>query len=138
MAPPLKKGDRIAGKNLTYTVTNAGRKEICVTNAEKKPAVTIPSTITSHGVTYRVTSIGKKAFAGNKKLKKISIGKYVTKIESRAFYRARSLKHIVIKGTGITSVGKNAFTGIHKKAVLRTPKKKKAFYRKLFAKGGFK
>lgn len=138
MAPPLKKGDRIAGKNLTYTVTNAGRKEICVTNAEKKPAVTIPSTITSHGVTYRVTSIGKKTFAGNKKLKKISIGKYVTKIESRAFYRARSLKHIVIKGTGITSVGKNAFTGIHKKAVLRTSKKKKAFYRKLFAKGGFK
>jgi len=108
-----------------------------------------------------VNTIGSGAFSGCKKLKTVTIGKNVTTIGDKAFYNCgaltkitipskvtklgksifqncKKLKSIVVKSTKLKSVGKNALKGIHKKAVIKVPKKKLKAYQKLFKKKGQK
>lgn len=101
-------------KNIKYTVTSA--KEVKVTGPTKKSirSVTIPATVKYRGITYKVTSIG-----------------------SKAFYNCKKLKTVTIKSRKLKSVGKNAFKGIYKKAKVTVPKSKYKAYRKLFKKAGF-
>ena len=101
-------------KNIQYTVTSA--KEVKVTGTTKKSirSVTIPATVKYKGTTYKVTSIG-----------------------SKAFYNCKKLKTVTIKSRKLKSVGKNAFKGICKKAKVTVPKSKYKAYRKLFKKAGF-
>ena len=101
-------------KNIKYTVTSA--KEVKVTGPTKKSirSVTIPATVKYKGTTYKVTSIG-----------------------SKAFYNCKKLKTVTIKSRKLKSVGKNAFKGIYKKAKVTVPKSKYKAYRKLFKKAGF-
>lgn len=96
--------------------------------------MTIPDTVTIDKVTYKVTSIAANAFKNNKKLKKVVIGKNVTKIGKKAFYGCSKLKKITVKTTKLTkkNVGRQAFKGIHKKAAFKVPKKKISSYRKVF------
>ena len=58
-----------------------------------------------------VTSIGKNAFAGCKKL-----------------------KNVIVKTKVLKKIGKNAFKGINKAARLKVPKKQLKKYQKLFKK----
>ena len=85
------------------------------------------------GKVFRVTEIGKNAFKKTPKLRKVIIGKNVRKIGANAFYGCKNLKNIKIKSTSLTkkSVGKNVFKGIHKKAVIKVPKKKLKDYKKI-------
>lgn len=101
-------------KNIKYTVTSA--KEVKVTGPTKKSirSVTIPATVKYKGTTYKVTSIG-----------------------SKAFYNCKKLKTVTIKSKKLKSVGKNAFKGIYKKAKVTVPKSKYKAYRKLLKKAGF-
>lgn len=101
-------------KNIKYTVTSA--KEVKVTGPTKKSirSVTIPATVKYKGTTYKVTSIG-----------------------SKAFYNCKKLKTVTIKSRKLKSVGKNAFKGIYKKAKVTVPKSKYKAYRKLLKKAGF-
>ena len=101
-------------KNIQYTVSSA--KEVKATGTTKKSirSVTIPATVKYKGTTYKVTSIG-----------------------SKAFYNCKKLKTVTIKSRKLKSVGKNAFKGIYKKAKVTVPKSKYKAYRKLFKKAGF-
>lgn len=83
-----------------------------------------------------VTQIGKEAFYKCTKLKSITIPSKVTKIGSKAFYGCKNLKKITVKSTKLKSIGKNAIKGIHKKAVIKVPKKQYKKYQKLFKKKG--
>ena len=74
-------------------------------------SVTIPTVIRVNGVTYKVASIGAKAFNGNKKLTKVNI-KLV----------------LLTKKTA----NKKAFKGVGKKMVIKVPKKMKKVYAKMF------
>ena len=69
-----------------------------------------------------------------KKLKKVTIGKYVTTIGKNAFYGDKKLKKIVIKTKKLKKVGKNALKGISKTAQIQVPKSKRSKYKKLFKK----
>ena len=138
------KGEAFTDKTTkaVYTVTKSGSKNGTVTytgnTAKKASKVTVPATVTIKGRSYKVTAIAANAFKNNKKLKKAVIGKNVTKIGKKAFYGCKKLKTIQIKTTGLKkkSVGSQAFAKIHRKAVVRVPKKKYAAYRKLLkAKG---
>ena len=60
------------------------------------------------------------------------IGKSVQLIGAKAFYGCKKLKRITVRGSALKSVKGKAFKGIHPKAVIRVPKKKRAAYRKLF------
>ena len=77
-------------------------------------SVTVPKTVKFEGKTYKVTSIGKKAFAGAKKLKKITV-----------------------KSVTIKSIGKKAFYKVNSAVKIKVPAKKLKTYKKLIVKSGF-
>ena len=158
---PSKKGSTFTVGNFKYkvvkaaTATSQGTVQIIGTTKKNITSINIKKTVKSGLYTYKITSIGNKAFRNLKKLKKVTIGdnvttigndafsgcvkltkvtigKGVTKIGSKAFYNCKKLKSIVIKSTKIKSVGKNAFKGIHNKAKIKVPKSKVKSYIKLF------
>ena len=131
------KGTKLTAKGASYQVTSAAEKNPTVVykgSKKQKASVTIPDTVTIDKVTYKVTSIAANAFKNNKKLKKVVIGKNVTMIGKKAFYGCSKLKKITVKTTKLTkkNVGRQAFKGIHKKAAFKVPKKKISSYRKVF------
>lgn len=124
-------GTVLVKDGVTYRITADGTVEYQKADAKAKGTVVIPATVTLQGTTYKVTSIAAKAFYNNKKLKKIVIGKNVVQIGKKAFYGCSNLKNIVIKTKELTAktVGKKAFYKVHKKAVVKVPKKCKKQYK---------
>lgn len=125
--------------------------------------VNIPSDIILNGITYQVTGIASNAFYMCTKLKQVTIGKNITVIGDRAFYKCTALskikipsnikkigklafyknnrlKNITILTKKLTkkSVGKQAFLGIHVKAKIKVPSKKRTAYKKLLKAKGVK
>ena len=80
-----------------------------------------------------VTTIGNRAFYKCTALTKITIPSKVNKIGKQAFYGCKSLKSITIKTTKLTkkNIGSKAFTGTNKNAKVKVPKKKLASYKKI-------
>lgn len=91
--------------------------------------VILPSEIKDDGKTYAVDTISKKLFYKNKKITSVQIGKYVTSIGSKAFKNAKKLKEIVIYSDKLVTVGKKAFAGIAKNAVIKIKASKKQYKR---------
>ena len=125
---------------MKYKVTNArtdgkGTVElVSIPSNSKKTTITVPSTIKISGKTFRVNSIGSKAFKNKTHVKKVVLGKYITKIGQESFYGCKKLNTIEIKSTNLKSVGKNAVAKIHKKAYIKVPSSKVRTYKKLFNK----
>lgn len=96
--------------------------------------VVIPATVTYKKVNYKVVSVASNAWKGNKKLAQLTIGKNVKSIGKKAFYGCKKLKKITIKCKLLTkkNCGEKAFFGIHKKANIKVPKGKKKSYKKMF------
>ena len=80
----------------------------------------------------QVTSIANGAFQSLPSLKKAVIGKNVTSIGKKAFYGDKKLKSIQVKGTALKKVGSKALKNIAAKAVIKVPKSKKKAYVKIF------
>lgn len=114
--------------NVAATVKIGGRnfKVTSVGNAACK-GCTKATQIT---IGKNVKTIGSSAFSGCKKVSAATIGSNVTKIGAKAFYQCKNLKKITIKSKKMASVGKNTLKGIHKKAVIKCPKRKLESYRK--------
>lgn len=129
-----KVGTRYTVSGSTYKVTKAGAEVMVYKTSKVARSVTIPATIKAKGITYKVTSIGAKAFNSNKKLKKVTIGANIAKISNNAFYKCRSLKTVIIKSVLLTkkTANKKAFKGVNKKMVIKVPKKMKKVYVKIF------
>ena len=128
-----------------YTVTDAAAQTVTYqapANA-KASSVTVPDQVTitvgTQKITYKVTEVADNAFAKNKKLKSVVIGKNVTAIGKKAFFKCSSLKKIKIKSTSLKKVGAKAIQGIASKAVITCNKKCLKNYKKLFSsKTGYK
>lgn len=167
---PVAEGGSIDSTNSsdkfsTYTVTSSDTSapEVAYTGLADKKAtkVTVPSTVESNGVTYKVTSIEDNAFKGNTKLtsvtisanveeignnafsgcsslKSVTLPAKVSKIGNNAFKGCKKLKTLTIKSTKLTTktISKNAFKGITTKTTIKVPKKMKKTYTKLFRKKG--
>lgn len=141
--PSDKPKDVVIGKiypvgKARYKVTS--KKAVMLVSYKKPGAkkMNIPSTVRINGRQFKVTAIGANVCKGNKKLTTVTIGKNVKSIAAKAFYKNKNLKKINIKSVTIAKIGKNAFKGIHKKAVFVVPKKeKKKLRKKLTAKVGF-
>ena len=117
--------------NVDYKV-DAAAQTVKVSSVNKNAkSVVVPASVTVAGKQYPVTEIPAKAFAGNKKLKSVTVGKNIKTIGAKAFYKCSSLKKITIKSTALKKVGKNAFKGINAKAKIKVPKKKLKAYKKL-------
>ena len=141
---PAAVGTTVKDKTASYKVVSADKKQptVTYTKAIKKnvSSVTVPDKIKVNGVTCQVKSIAPKAFANNKKLKKITIGKNITSIGKQAFAGCKKLKKITIKSAKLksSSIGKNAFKGTAKKLTVKVPKKKYKAYKKFLKKKGNK
>ena len=72
--------------------------------------VIIPETVVFNERTYRVTSIGKEAFAFCDPLTSITIPDSIKSIGWKAFLDCESLKKICIPNS-VTSIGRHAFDG---------------------------
>ena len=144
----IKKGAAFAmkktftSKNVKYKITKSttSAKEVTVTGTSKKniTTLTVPSTVKYNGMSFKVTSIGKKAFKSKKKLKSVTIGKNVKTIGASAFYKDGKLTKITIKSTKLTKVGSKAFFGINKKAKIKVPAKKLKAYKNVLKNKGQK
>ena len=129
-----KAGTKYTVAGCQYKVTKAGAEVSLIKTNKKAKRVTIPAVIKVNGVTYKVTSIGAKAFNGNKKLTKVTIGTNIKKLSNNAFFKCRSLKTVTIKSVLLTkkTASKRAFKGISRKMVMKVPKKMKKVYVKIF------
>lgn len=116
--------------NDNAVITNVS--DVNITSLKIATAVTINNT------SYKVTGINASVFKKCKNLKSVVIGKHVQIIGKNAFAGCSKLKKITIKSTKLKKIGKNAFKGINKKAVIRIPKSKNKTYKKLLKKGGVK
>ncbi|MBQ5561416.1 MAG: starch-binding protein [Lachnospiraceae bacterium] len=92
--------------------------------------ITIPTRIALDGKAYSVVSIGKNAFKGNKVVKKIIVGKSITKIGANAFRGCSKVTALKITSTKVKTIGAAAFYGMSKKLTIYLPKSKKADYKK--------
>ena len=129
-----KAGTKYTVAGCQYKVIKAGAEVSLVGTNKNAKSVTIPAVIKVKGVTYKVTSIGTKAFNGSKKLKKVTIGINIKKISNNAFFKCKSLKTVTIKSVLLTkkTASKRAFKGISRKMVIKVPKKMKKAYVKIF------
>lgn len=105
---------------------------------KSKTSFTIPAKVTIEKCVFKVTTIAGGAFSGNKKIKQVVIGKNIVKINAKAFYGCSNLKKIRMdtKLLKKSSIGKNVFKKINKKAVVRVPKGKGKKYKKYIKAGG--
>lgn len=128
-----------------YKVTKSAKKggTVQVLNPvnKKMKTVAIPKTVKINGYTFKVTSIAERAFMNNKQLASVTISKNIQKIGKLAFAGCSKLKKVDIKTANLkkNSIGKNAFKGIKKTAMIKIPKKKLKIYKKVFkASTGYK
>ncbi len=103
---------------------------------EQKKSHTVYSKVTIKNITYKVTSIAANAFKGNKTVEKVKIGKYISKIGAKAFYKATNLEKVIFKTTKLkaANIGKSAFSkaGSKDTLVFVAPAKRLKRYKKLF------
>ena len=126
-------------KKVNYKILNAGKKTAAVTGAVNKnvKSVVIQDTVRIDGVSYKVTQINEKAFQGCKSLSSVTVGKNIKKINKEAFAGCGRLTKVNMKkASGITSIGRKAFSKINAKAKVTVPAKKKAKYKNLLKKAG--
>ncbi len=76
-------------------------------------AITIAATATHNSFIFNITSVKGSAFKSSKKVKKVTIGKYVTTIGSSAFAKLKKLTTVKI-GAKVTTIGNSAFSGCPK------------------------
>ena len=114
------------------STSSAGGTVSYIRPETKAKKAKVPAVIYYNGKKYKVTSVAAKAFAGNKKLKTVVIGKNVKKIQKKAFANCKNLSKVTVKSKVLNKVAKNAFKGTNKKLTVKVPKKKKAKYGKLF------
>lgn len=136
--PLPKAGTKYTVGGNQYTVLKAGLTVRFSKANPKAKTVTIPNTITADGISYKVAEVGANAFKNNKKVKKVTIGANVVKIANKAFNKCPSLRNVIIKTTLLTkkTASKKCFSKVHKKMVIKVPKKVKKSYAKIFK--GFK
>lgn len=125
-------------KKIRYKVTSTKKKTVSIVSVSNKKmkSCNIGGTVKIKGTRFRITRIENSAFAKCKKLKKVAVGAKVTSIGKRVFYKCSHLKKIVIQSKKLKKVGGSAFKGIHKKAIIKVPKKKWKAYKKLLKKKG--
>ena len=107
-------GTVIKAGALKYVITSAATVSVKGLVKKNAKSVIIPKTVKFEGKSYKITSIEKKAFAGAKKLKKITV-----------------------KSVTIKKIGKKAFYKVNSAVKIKVPAKKLKTYKKLIVKSGF-
>ncbi len=139
--------DASGNKTAAYLGNEYGASDISIPGAiDGAPVTTVTDGalqgnigLKSLTVPSSIVLIGKNAFSGCTKLKKVNIqGDSLITIGDSAFAGCKNLKKLVIKSKSISQAGTGAFRGLPKKAVAKVPKSCRKSYKKMFKKAGFK
>ena len=133
----IKARSFIGTNGLTYGLVN-GEAVLIEVDKRNTKKVTIPAYVKWDKWKIPVTGIAPNAFSGMQNLTTVTIGKNVKAIGKQAFLNCKKLKTITINTKNLTAknVMKNAFRGIHSKAIVTCPKGKVKAYRNILpAKG---
>lgn len=162
---------RVVPKNYTitirrrkYKVTNqmiaTAALEITGLSDKKVVNLSVPDTVKIYGVTYKITSVGNKAFLGQPKMKTAKLGKNITTVKYGSFYDCpllnsitfgknvktignhvfcwdKKLRTMTFEGTALTSVGDHTLYKISS-LTIKAPSSKVSAYKKLFTNKGTK
>ncbi len=120
----------------TYMVTGNNTVSFTKSKAGKKAtSAKVPAVVSFNGLTFKVTKVEKKAFSGMSKLKKVTIGEYVTAIGAKAFVKCTRLKKLIVKSTSLQAEKcKNCLKGSSIKTVKVPVSVKKTYKKKIFVK----
>lgn len=137
---PLKAGDEVDVKGVRYRVTDAKKKQAEAFDVSNRSLANIHvmNAVKINGVTCKVTSIADHAFEGMKRLRKVLIGKNVTSIGKKAFLGDKKLTSITFRSPKLSKIGKNALKGVSAKAKVFVPKGRVKAFRKLLKGKGLK
>ena len=144
----LNKGSFVYINDLKYRLLEDpvdGKAKVALA-AAKEPAklkkVTVYNSLTysvgDKNFEFTVTAVDDKALANCPKLKTVTIGKNVTAIGKKAFFGDKKLKKLTINSKKLKKIGKQAFKKTKGSLKIKVPVKKKAKYKKLLKKAGFK
>lgn len=103
--------DTVTVNGLKYIIDNNTGEAMVIDGKDlygSDITVRVPDSISIAGKTYKVTSIGFAAFAGNKYIASVIISDTVTRISSSAFSRCERLTSVSIPGS-IIEIGEYAF-----------------------------
>lgn len=162
---------RVVPKNYTITISRRKYKvtnqmiataavEITGLSDKKVVNLSVPDTIKIYGVTYKITSVGNKAFLGQPKMKTAKLGKNITTVKYGSFYDCpllnsitfgknvktignhvfcwdKKLRTMTFEGTALTSVGDHTLYKISS-LTIKAPSSKVSAYKKLFTNKGTK
>lgn len=119
----LKNGATYQVADYKYKVIGGAKVAIVGATDKSKKQIVVKSTVNIGGKTCKVVEVANSAFKNYKKVKKVTIGKNVTKIGTKAFFGAKKLKNIKFQGTNMKKIGRGAWTNIEKQAVFQTKEK---------------
>ncbi|HAM15408.1 MAG TPA: hypothetical protein DCP91_06030, partial [Eggerthellaceae bacterium] len=108
----VKKGASYKVRGNTYKVMSNTAKKRTVTLVKAKPVkkgkrFAVPAKVKIKGATYKVIAIGAKAFKGSKAAK-ITVGKNVRAVGKKSFAGAKKVKTIVV-GAGVKRIAAKSF-----------------------------
>lgn len=123
---PLKKGMKFTHRGLQYQVLSVkkGKCELSCIGVKNKRCkkVEIPDTITYQKQKCSVTTIAKKCFSKCKKLKEVTFGKSVKKVNSGAFRGCKKLRKVYLQNSKLKKPLKKVLKKDVKKAKIYTAK----------------
>ncbi|MCI9597276.1 MAG: leucine-rich repeat protein [Firmicutes bacterium] len=137
-----KKGQTYTVGNYKYKIvspkTNGTGTAAFAGVVKDQAKVTIGSKVNIQGASFKITQVSDKALKNKKKLTAAVVGTNISSIGKEAFSGAKKLKIITVKSKKLTKVGKNALKDIYKKAKIKVPSSKLKQYKKLFKSKGQK
>lgn len=119
---PIKVGYTATANTMNYRVTKVnvdGTGEVVMTGTSRKKtdkkftSLKVGDSITINGKSFKITTIGKNAFNGFAKLKTVTVGKNISSIDDKAFYKCAALTKISIPSK-VTKIGSQAFSDCKK------------------------
>lgn len=133
--PSIVEGTKFSYQNYNFIITSVSKQTVQLVSAinKKQKKIKIPDEVEYSGKKYKVTAIAPAALKNNRKATSLVIGNNVEIVGNQAFAGCKTLKKIEIKSKVLKSVGKKAWKGISKKAVMKVPAGKFKEYKKLLA-----
>ena len=117
------------GKNTVLKLYSCKTKK-----AKKRKKLVVPNTVKYNNRSYKVIGVDSKAFFYNEYVQNIVLGANVTEIGKEAFFGCSKIKKVTVKSKHLKKISKEAFYTDGNKFTLKVPKGKKKAYKKLFIK----
>jgi len=114
VATPMPNGTSFKQSGISFEVSSGNSVTLSrVPASATKKNLKVPDTVTVNGKTYKVKTIDRKAFTGNKKIKNVTIGKNVTTIGKNAFKNCSNLKKVTFNSK-VKTIGAGSFANCKK------------------------